>query len=120
MGAAGAPTGASKAPKGGAEGATPPEGEGNLAKGGYFASILMSHEYIYDISWIYSDISHIFFLYFMKKYYEIPAFGGISLALRWSGAFGATFGHLHTPVGAPQAPIWETTGIGGGKRYEKN
>ena len=34
MGAAGALTGAPKAPKGGAPGATPPEGEGNLASGG--------------------------------------------------------------------------------------
>ena len=38
MGAGGAPTGAPKAPKGGAEGATPPEGEGNPAEGGNFAS----------------------------------------------------------------------------------
>ena len=28
---------------------------------------------------------------------EIPAFGGISLALRGSGAFGATFGRLRCP-----------------------
>ena len=40
MGAAGAPTGALKAPKGGAHGATPPEGEGNPAEGGCFASII--------------------------------------------------------------------------------
>ena len=33
MDAAGAPTGSPKAPKGGAEGATPPEGEGNPAVG---------------------------------------------------------------------------------------
>jgi len=39
MGAGGAPTGAPKAPKGGAEGATPPEGEGNPAEGGYFVGI---------------------------------------------------------------------------------
>ena len=38
MGAVSAPTGAPKAPKGGAEGATPPEGEGNPAEGGNFAS----------------------------------------------------------------------------------
>ena len=31
--------GAPKAPNGGAEGATPPEGEGNPAEGGYFASL---------------------------------------------------------------------------------
>ena len=29
-----------KAPKGGADGATPPECEGNPAEGGYFASII--------------------------------------------------------------------------------
>ena len=34
MGAAGALTGAPLAPKGGAVGATPPEGEGNPAEGG--------------------------------------------------------------------------------------
>ena len=34
MDAAGALTGAPKAPKGGAKGATPPEGEGNPAEGG--------------------------------------------------------------------------------------
>ena len=34
MGAAGAPTGSPKAPKGGAHSATPPEGEGNPAEGG--------------------------------------------------------------------------------------
>ena len=34
MGAAGAPTGAPKALKGGAQGATLPEGEGNPAEGG--------------------------------------------------------------------------------------
>ena len=39
MGAAGALTGALKASKGGAEGATLPEGEGNPAEGWYFASI---------------------------------------------------------------------------------
>ena len=33
MGAAGAPTGTPMAPKGGAEGATPPEGEENPAEG---------------------------------------------------------------------------------------
>ena len=38
MGAGGAQTGASSAPKGSAEGATPPEGEGNPAEGGCFAS----------------------------------------------------------------------------------
>ena len=40
---------------------------------------------------------------------EIPAFGGISLALRGSGAFGAL-------IGAPPAPIWETAAFGGGER----
>ena len=39
MGAAGALTGAPKAPKGGAEGATIPVGEGNPAEGGNFTSI---------------------------------------------------------------------------------
>ena len=39
MGTTGAPTGAPKGPKGGAQGATPPEGEGNPAEVGYFASI---------------------------------------------------------------------------------
>ena len=39
---------------------------------------------------------------------EIPACGGISLALRGSGAFGATFG-------VPAAPIWETAAFGGGE-----
>ena len=34
MGAAGTPTEAPKAPKGGAVGATPPEAEGNPAEGG--------------------------------------------------------------------------------------
>ena len=34
MGAAGTLTGPPKVPKGGAEGATPPEGEGNPAEGG--------------------------------------------------------------------------------------
>ena len=38
MGAVGTPTGAPKVLKGGAVGATPPEGEGNPAEGGYFAS----------------------------------------------------------------------------------
>ena len=38
MGTAGTPTGAPKAPKGGAGGATPPEGDGNPAEGGCFAS----------------------------------------------------------------------------------
>ena len=38
MGTTGAPTGAPKGPKGGAQGATPPEGEGNPDEGGYFAS----------------------------------------------------------------------------------
>ena len=37
-----------------------------------------------------------------------PAFGGISLALRGRGAFGA-------PVRAPVAPIWATAAFGGGK-----
>ena len=32
---------------------------------------------------------------------EITAFGGISLALRGSGAFGATFGCLRRPFGKP-------------------
>ena len=39
MGAGGTPTGAPYALKGCAEGATPPEGEGNPAEGGYFASL---------------------------------------------------------------------------------
>ena len=38
MGAGGAPTGAPKVPKSGAEGAAPPGGEGNPAEGGCFAS----------------------------------------------------------------------------------
>ena len=43
---------------------------------------------------------------------EIPAFGGISLALRGSDASGA-------PVGAPPAPIWETVAFGGGEKNKK-
>ena len=39
MGAGGVLTGASKVPKGGAEGAAPPESEGNPAEGECFASI---------------------------------------------------------------------------------
>ena len=48
-----------------------------------------------------------------------PAFGGISLALRGSGAVGAAFG---APVGAPTVPIWETAAFGGGERtrYRQN
>ena len=42
---------------------------------------------------------------------EIPAFGGISLALRGSSTFGA-------PVGVPAVPIWETAAFGGGERIE--
>ena len=38
LGATGAPTRAPKAPKGGARGATPPEGEVNPTEGGCFAS----------------------------------------------------------------------------------
>ena len=44
---------------------------------------------------------------------EIPAFAGISFALRWSGAFGATFG-------VPAAPIWNTAAFGAGEREKKN
>ena len=58
---------------------------------------------------------------------ETPDLGGISLALRGSGAFGTTFGRLRrlrwsssgAPVGAPQAPILETAAFGGGKSNEK-
>ena len=39
MGTGGVPTGALKAPKGGAKGATPPEGGGNPAKGGCSTSM---------------------------------------------------------------------------------
>ena len=39
IGTGGASTGAPKAPEGGAEDAAPTEGEGNPARGGYFASI---------------------------------------------------------------------------------
>ena len=39
MGGSGAPTGAPRAPKGGARDATPTEGEGNPTEGGYFASL---------------------------------------------------------------------------------
>ena len=50
MGAAGALTGAPKAPKGGAGGTTPPEGEGNPAEGGssrvYIDNIDMSIHFI--------------------------------------------------------------------------
>ena len=42
----------------------------------------------------------------------IPAFGGISLALRESGASGATFGRL-------RRPRWETAAFGGGERKKK-
>ena len=48
------------------------------------------------------------------RYYgtrEIPAFGVISLALRWSGALGATFGRL-------RHPRWETAAFGGGERQK--
>ena len=44
---------------------------------------------------------------------EIPAFGGISLALRGSSTFGA-------PVGVPAVPIWETAAFGSGGRKKKN
>ena len=47
MGARGAPTGVPTAPKGGTEGTTPPEAEGNPAEGGYFASIYVHHYHIY-------------------------------------------------------------------------
>ena len=43
---------------------------------------------------------------------KTPTFGGISLALRGSGAFGA-------PVGALPVPILETAAEGGGKRTKK-
>ena len=45
----------------------------------------------------------------LKYTREIPAFGGISLALRGSGALGTTFG-------APAVPISETAAEGGGER----
>ena len=44
---------------------------------------------------------------------ETPAFGGISLALRGSGAPSALFG-------APWALIWEVVSFGGGERMKKN
>ena len=44
---------------------------------------------------------------------QTPAFGGISLALRGRGAFGA-------PVRAPVAPIWATAAFGGCERKKKN
>ena len=47
-----------------------------------------------------------------KKNSRTPAFGGISLALRGRGGFGA-------PVRAPAAPILETATFGGGERKEK-
>ena len=43
---------------------------------------------------------------------EIPAFGGISLALRGGGALGV-------PVRAPESPIWGTAAFGGGERNKK-
>ena len=45
----------------------------------------------------------------IRKTREIPAFGGISLALRGSGALGA-------PVEAPPMLIWETAALGGGEK----
>ena len=45
MGTAGALNGGRRCPKRGARGATPPEGEGNPAEGGYFASILYENMY---------------------------------------------------------------------------
>ena len=42
---------------------------------------------------------------------ETPALGGISLALRGSSAYGATFG-------APPVPIWKTAAFGGSERKE--
>ena len=59
MGTAGAPTGAPMAPKGGAQGTTPPEGEGNPAEGGYFASIYYTHIYIYHTEKYISDFFQI-------------------------------------------------------------
>ena len=50
---------------------------------------------------------------------EIPTFGGISLALRGSGASGATFGRLQRPRWGTSAPIWETAAFGDGERDKK-
>ena len=50
-------------------------------------------------------------MYVYKYIYtrETPAVGGISLALRRRGAFGA-------PVRAPAVPIWATAAFGGGEK----
>ena len=51
MGAAGAPTGVPKAPKGGIGGATPPEGEGNPAEGGSLRVYI--YKYIYVLIYMF-------------------------------------------------------------------
>ena len=86
--------------------------------------ICIQHYYAY----IYIYLSHqnnikIFCLFKHIKYIECiidnhlvytletPAFGGISLVLRGSGASDAAFV-------APSAARWENATFGGGKRYE--
>ena len=52
------------------------------------------------------------YLYRHYKYSRTPAFGGIALALRGRGAFGAS-------VRVPAAPIWGTAAFGGGETKKK-
>ena len=62
---------------------------------------------------VYLDFSDfIIRLHQIYIYSRTPAFGGISLALRGRGAFGA-------PVRAPAALIWTTAASGGGERKRK-
>ena len=77
MGAAGTPTGAPKAPKGDAGGATSPEGEGNPAERGNFASLYQNTPYfesakfsfIYENLFLYEKSKIIvFFSIFFSKY----------------------------------------------------
>ena len=61
---------------------------------------------------IYTEYSlHIYLIYIIISLYtrEIPAFGGISLVLRGSGASGATFGRL-------RRPRWGASGAHSGNR----